>query len=63
MITVDWALSDDPDSRPTSYQTTRTLQEDMAPTDQGQRDRCGCYTCYDPTPEGVEKGDKADPRI
>ena len=38
-------------------QTTRTSQEDMAPTDQGRHDGRGCG----PRPAGVEKKDKADP--
>ena len=43
------------------YQTTRTSQEDMAPTDQGRHDGRGCYPGRGPRPEGVEKKDKADP--
>ena len=36
----------------TRYQTTRTSQEDVAPTDQGRHDGCGCYpiVCF-PRPE------------
>ena len=43
------------------YQTTRTSQEDMAPTDQGRHGWRGCYPGRGPRPEGVEKKDKADP--
>ena len=45
----------------TRYQTMRTPQEDMAPTDQGRHDGRGCYPRCGPRPEGVEKEDKADP--
>ena len=43
------------------YQTTRTSQEDMAPTDQGRHDGRGCDPGYGPRPDGVGKEDKADP--
>ena len=45
----------------TRYQTTRTSQEDMAPTDQGRHDGHGCYPGRDPRPERMEKKDTADP--
>ena len=45
----------------TRYQTTRTSQEDMAPTDQGRHDGLGCYPGCGPRPEEVEKKDNADP--
>ena len=38
--------SDGPDS--TRYQMTRMPQEDMAPTDQGRHDGCGCCPGYGP---------------
>ena len=44
----------------TGYQTTRTSQENMAPTDEGRHDERGCYPGYGPEPR-VEKRDKADP--
>ena len=44
----------------TRYQTTKSSQEDMAPTDQGRHDGRGCYPGCGPRPEGVEK-DEADP--
>ena len=43
------------------YQTMRTSQEDMAPTNQGRHDRSRCYSGCGPRPEGVEKKDKVDP--
>ena len=43
------------------YQTTRTSQEDMAPTDQGRHNGRGCYPGCSPRPEGVDKKDNADP--
>ena len=45
----------------TRYQTTRTSQQDMAPTNEGRQDGRGCYPGCGPRPEGVEKKDKADP--
>ena len=45
----------------TGYQTTRTAQEDIAPTDQGRHDGRGCYPGRGPRPEGVEKKDTAEP--
>ena len=45
----------------TRYQTTRTSQEDMAPTNKGRHDERGCYPGCGPRPERVEKKDKADP--
>ena len=45
----------------TKYQTRRTPQEDMIPTDQRRHDGRRCYPGYDPGSEGVEKKDKADP--
>ena len=44
----------------TRYQTTRTPQEDMAPTVQGRHDGCGFYPGCGPRPEGVKKN-KANP--
>ena len=41
----------------TRYQTTRTSQEDMAPTDQGRHDGRECYPGCGPRPGGVEKKD------
>ena len=45
----------------TRCQTTRTSQEDMAPTYQGRHDGRGCDPVCGPRPEGVETKDKADP--
>ena len=42
------------------HQTTRTSQEDMAPTDQGRHDGCGCNPGYGPRPERVDRKVKAD---
>ena len=50
--------SDEPGN--TRYLTTRTSQEDMAPTNQGRHDGRGCYPGCGPRPEGVEKKDNAD---
>ena len=51
--------SDEPDH--TWYQTTRTPQEDVAPTTEGRHDGRGCYPGHGPRPDGVETEDKADP--
>ena len=51
--------SDDPDN--TRYQTTRTSQEDVAPTIEGRHDGRGCYPGRGHRPDGVETEDKADP--
>ena len=45
----------------TWYQTTRTPQEDVAPTNQGRHDGRGCYPGCGPRPDGMETDDKADP--
>ena len=45
----------------TRYQTTRTPQEDVAPTTEGRHDGRGCYPGHGPRPDGVETEDKADP--
>ena len=50
--------SDEPGN--TKCQTTRTSQEDIAPTDQGRHDGRGCYPGCGPRPEGVEKEDNND---
>ena len=42
-------------------QTTRTPQEDMAPTTQGPHDGRGCYPGCGPRPKRVEEKDTADP--
>ena len=44
----------------TRCQTTRTAQEDMAPTHEGRHDGRGCYPGYGPIPQRVEPKDKAD---
>ena len=41
-------------------QTTRTSQEDMAPTNQGRHDGRGCYPGCGPRPERVETKNTAD---
>ena len=46
---------------PHSTGATMTAQEDVAQTDQGRHDGCGCYPGCGPRPEGVEKKYKADP--
>ena len=53
-------LSDDGPGN-TRYQTTRTPQEDMAPTDEGRYGGRGCYPGCGPRPAGVEKKGNADP--
>ena len=52
--------SDGPDI--TRYQTTRTPQKHVPPTDEGDGDGwCGYYQAVDPRPEGVEKEDNTEP--
>ena len=41
----------------TGYQTTRTSQDDLAPTNQGRHDGSGCYPGCGPRPERVETKD------
>ena len=45
----------------TRCHTTRTSQEDMAPTNQGRHDGRGCYPGCGPRLERVEKKDTANP--
>ena len=44
-----------------TIQATRVRRKDMAPTDHGRRDGCGCYIGYGPRRTVVEKEDNADP--